>query len=149
MFHEDIEPVNCCSELNLDVQLSLWIAFLSMHTCLSSDCSAYRHKAWCGGKQLEDLLKLMLYYCCTALLEELETLVEQLDQQEAAKQQVLRRAEAAERELEALKAERPQMAAVSALLCLGCRCTMQLPGLDCVGCLIHVLLQPFNGVPDV
>lgn len=54
--------------------------------------------------------------CCAALLEELEALVEQLDQQEAAKQQAFRRAEAAEKELEAVKAERPQTALVSALL---------------------------------
>ena len=64
------------------------------------------------------MLKLTRHHWCTALLEELETLVEQLDQQEAAKQQALRRAEAAEKELVALKAERPQMAAVSAGLCL-------------------------------
>lgn len=38
-----------------------------------------------------------------ALLEELESLVEQLDQQEASRKQALDRAEAAERDLEALK----------------------------------------------
>lgn len=65
---------------------------------------------------MANLLKLTQHHWCTALLEELETLVEQLDQQEAAKQQALRQAEAAERELEALKAETPQMAAVSAVL---------------------------------
>jgi len=45
---------------------------------------------------------LMALYAA-ALLEELESLVEQLDQQEASKKQALDRAEAAERDLQALK----------------------------------------------
>ena len=57
-----------------------------------------------------------LTMCPAVLLEELETLVEQLDVQEAAKQQALRRAEAAEQELEAVKAEMSQAAVVSAVL---------------------------------
>lgn len=61
----------------------------------------------------ESLKNLTMYHA--ALLEELETLVEQLDLQEAAKQQALRRAEAAEQELEAVKAEMSQAAAVSAV----------------------------------
>ena len=44
----------------------------------------------------------MAFYAA-ALLEELESLVEQLDQQEASKKQALDRAEAAERDLEAHK----------------------------------------------
>lgn len=56
--------------------------------------------------------------CFAALLEELEALAEQLDQQEAAKQLALQRAEAAEKELEYMKADKSQMAMVSALLCL-------------------------------
>lgn len=55
--------------------------------------------------------------CPAALLEELEALAEQLDLQEAVKQQALQRAEAAEKELESVKAERAQTAVVSALLC--------------------------------
>lgn len=51
------------------------------------------------------------------MLEELEELAEQLDLQEAVKQQALQRAEAAEKELESIKAERAQTDVVSALLC--------------------------------
>ena len=43
------------------------------------------------------------WVCSAALLVELETLVEQLDEQEASKQQALARAELAEQEVEALK----------------------------------------------
>jgi len=51
---------------------------------------------------------LMAVYAA-ALLEELESLVEQLDQQEASKKQALDRAEAAERDLEALKLEQSSL----------------------------------------
>ena len=52
--------------------------------------------------------------CCAAdLLEELETLVQQLDQQEAAKQQALSRAAAAQKELEAVKAQMAELDLVS------------------------------------
>lgn len=147
-----IKPMNCYSVLSviqiIDCMLLL-IALLSIRTWLGSDISGYYHEAYWGKTHLTFWLKLTQHHWCTALLEELETLVEQLDQQEAAKQLALRRAEAAERELEVLKAEKPQMAAVSAVLCLGCWCTMQLPGLDCLDCLIHVLWQPFIGLNDV
>ncbi len=53
-----------------------------------------------------------------ALLEELESLVEQLDQQEASKKQALDRAEAAERELEALKFQQSSLVSNICLLYL-------------------------------
>jgi hypothetical protein len=53
-----------------------------------------------------------------ALLEELESLVEQLDQQEASKKQALDRAEAAERDLEALKLEQSSVVSNTFLLYL-------------------------------
>ena len=53
---------------------------------------------------------------CAVLLAEMESLVEQLDEQEAAKQQALQRAEAAEQQLAALKKKQasqpPQVSAV-------------------------------------
>jgi len=52
-----------------------------------------------------------------ALLEELERLVEQLDEQEASKQQALQRAEAAETELETLKMQQTQPGLVSSPCC--------------------------------
>ncbi len=51
-----------------------------------------------------------------ALLEELESLVEQLDQQEASKKQALDRAEAAERGLEALKLQQNSLVSKVSLL---------------------------------
>ena len=80
------------------------------------------------------------------MLEELEALVEELDQQEAAKQQAFRRAEAAEKELEAIQAESPQTAVVSALLYLSCWCTLQTIGVGPVSDLLDVCIQPLNGV---
>ncbi len=53
-----------------------------------------------------------------ALLEELESLVEQLDQQEASKKQALDRAEAAERDLEALKLQQNSLVSNISLLYL-------------------------------
>ena len=64
------------------------------------------------------MLRGALVLCPAALMEALETLAEDLDQLTAAKQQVLQRAEAAEKELESIKAERSQTAMVSAPLCL-------------------------------
>lgn len=96
--------------------------------------------------KLTVLPKLTQDCCCADLLEELETLVEQLDQQEAAKQQAFRRAEAAEKELEAIKADRPQTAVVSALPCLFCPCTMQLIGVGLTSYLLYVLLQRLSSV---
>ena len=80
-------------------------------------------------------------------MEELETLVEQLDQQEAAKQEAFRRAEAAEKELKAIKADSPQTAVVSAVLCLLCWCTMQLifTGIGHIIILLRIWLQSLNG----
>ena len=53
---------------------------------------------------------MKLEFSSADLLEELEKLAQQLDQQESAKQQALSRAAAAEKELEAAKA---QLASVS------------------------------------
>lgn len=62
----------------------------------------YLHKKCCCNFSNCCCQKLL---CHAALLEELESFVEQLDQQEAAKQQALRRAEAAEKELKAVQAQ--------------------------------------------
>ena len=59
----------------------------------------------------------MAFYAA-ALLEELESLVEQLDQQEASKKQALDRAEAAERDLEALKLQQNSLVSKLSLLYL-------------------------------
>ena len=50
--------------------------------------------------------------CDAALLEELESLVETLDEQEGSKQQALARAEAAERELELVKTQQASLVSV-------------------------------------
>ena len=60
---------------------------------------------------------LMAVYAA-ALLEELESLVGQLDQQEASKKQALDRAEAAERDLEALKLKQSSLVSNIPLLYL-------------------------------
>lgn len=56
-----------------------------------------------GSPHAEQALALISAEDADSLLEELESLVQQLDQQEASKKQALDRAEAAERDLEALK----------------------------------------------
>ena len=95
------------------------ILLLSLCTYLSFVFPAQLCEVYGDVTKLTVLLKLTQDCCCAALLEELETLVEQLDQQEAAKQQAFRRAEDAEEELEAIKAERPQTAVVvGAFLCV-------------------------------
>ncbi len=69
-----------------------------------------------------------------ALLEELESLVEQLDQQEASKKQALDRAEAAERDLEALKLQQ------NSVTSLDCTYSYLLLHLTLSHCLVVILL---------
>ncbi len=69
-----------------------------------------------------------------ALLEELESLVEQLDQQEASKKQALDRAEAAERDLEALKLQQ------NSVTSLDCTYSYLLLQLTLSYCLVVILL---------
>lgn len=60
---------------------------------------------------------MLIALYAAALLEELESLVEQLDQQEASKKQALDRAEAAERDLETLKLQQNSLVSKHLFCC--------------------------------